>query len=538
MPLTRRAALAAAAGGVGLVVADQRPSAATTPFYVNPFTLGVASGEPTPDGFVIWTRLAPRPLTSDGTGGVGTRRFTVDWQVSRRSDFATIERKGSVRTSKSGGHAVHVTLTGLEPGREYWYRFRVGKWLSSVGRAVTAPRLDAAVTALTVAQLSCANWQNGWFTVYRRAAEQQPDFLVHLGDFIYESAGQDTGPRAHVGAECVTLADYRRRYAQYRTDPDLQFAQASAPFVAVYDDHEVDNDWAANSPSTPFADFASRRRKALRAWYENHPVRTFSRPAADGSVRAYRRVFWGKLLTAHVLDTRQYRSDQVGNGAITEDPARLDPTRTMLGATQEGWLQQNLQGSTARWDLIAQQVMLTQRRVEVGGTRGWSADAWDGYVPARQRLLAATAAARNAVFLSGDSHAAWANLIQADFEIPDSPTVGVELSNTSVASGGDGFDGDGTHPFMAANPNLRFYNSLRGFHLLRFTPGELVADYRCVATVTTPGDTDWTRARFVVADGQPGLDQTLDQPSAPTSPTQRRAPRDLATATLKAEGLL
>lgn len=262
---------ALAAGAPALL--DQRPSAAASPTAGDPFTLGVASGDPLPDGFVIWTRLAPDPLADDGMGGMPSTSRQVGWQVATDAGFADVVRAGSARTGPELGHSVHVEVGGLLPGREYFYRFRTGRHLSPAGRSVTAPDPFSMPASLSMAFASCSQFEHGWFTAYGRLAEERPDLVLHLGDYQYEyKADSYTVPggnvRDHKGPETVTLAGYRQRLAQYRTDPDLQAAHAVAPWLVVFDDHEVDNNWAdevaENAASQP--GFSDRRAAAFRAY--------------------------------------------------------------------------------------------------------------------------------------------------------------------------------------------------------------------------------------------------------------------------------
>ncbi len=286
----------------------------------DPFTLGVASGEPAPDGVVLWTRLAPDPLADDGLGGMPPRSVEVEWEIATDDRFSTVEQRGVVTATPESAHSVHVEPVGLRPGADYFYRFRAEGFLSPSGRTRTAPAPDASAT-LTMCVASCSNLEHGWFTAYRRLAEETPDLVVHLGDYQYEFAGRDGGVRRHAGPETVTLADYRRRYAQYKTDPDLQAAHAVAPWLVVFDDHEVADNWADETPEQPAPDFPARRAAALRAYYENMPLRSSAMPHG-AAMQLFRRVDWGALATFHMLDTRQYRSDQACGDAYRSDCRR------------------------------------------------------------------------------------------------------------------------------------------------------------------------------------------------------------------------
>src|SRR6476661_4096694 len=298
-----------ALAGAGLVV-DSRPSAAAGIPAADPFTLGVASGDPEPDGFVIWTRLALDPLAADGLGGMPSTTYQLNWQVATDDRFADVVKAGAVAAQPGWAHAVHVEVTGLLPGREYFYRFRLGKHLSTAGRAVTAPSALEMPSALAMAFVSCSNFP---------------------ADYQYEGGGNGVG-RNHAGPETTTLAGYRQRYAQYKSDPDLQAAHAAAPWLAVWDDHEVFNFYAGDTPEkvaeTPT--FLDRRAAAYRAYYENMPLRRSSVP--DGpNLDLYRRVQWGRLANFHMLDTRQYRSDQACGDGYKDCPDAADPARSLPG---------------------------------------------------------------------------------------------------------------------------------------------------------------------------------------------------------------
>lgn len=474
----------------------------------DPFTLGVASGDPAPDGAVIWTRLAPRPLAGDGLGGMPDQVVDVQWEVADDPGFARVAQRGVTSARPESAHSVHVALTGLRPDAEYFYRFRAGGFLSPAGRTRTAPQPESLPTQLTICVVSCANYEDGWFTAYRGVADEQPDLVIELGDFIYEDGrGHGAGQvvRRHVGEEpAMTLADYRLRYAQYRTDPDLQAAQAAAPWLVVFDDHEVANNWADETPEIAQAGFAERRADALQAYYENMPLRSSAQPT-DTGMQLYRRVRWGSLATFHLLDTRQYRTDQPCNDKLPSDCVeRLDSTASLTGPEQERWLLDGFAQSSARWDLIAQQVLFSQLDLAQGSGRIFNPDAWDGYPVQRDRVVAALADSpvHNAVVLTGDIHSHCAAEVWQRFDDPTSRRVAVELVTTSITSGGDGSD---TRPEIAAvlpeNPHIRYFSNRRGYLRARITPEALRADFRTLPYVSRPGAPVETGASFVVPDG-------------------------------------
>ncbi len=530
MPTSRRDFLTySAAIGAGALTpaiaagsADARTHALKLPR--DPFTLGVAAGDPSSDGFVLWTRLAVDPLAADGLGGMPDLRIPVSWQIATDERFRRVVRRGVATTHRALGYAVHIEATHLEPGREYFYRFAHGPFLSRVGRAVTAPRRDAMPSSLAMSFVSCAQYEHGLFTAYRRLAEDRPDLVLHLGDYQYEyTAGAYVAPdgnvRNHDGPETVTLENYRQRHAQYKLDLDLQEAHAATAWAVVFDDHEVDNNWADDIPEnvaeTP--GFLERRKAAFRAYYENMPLRRTSVPRGT-DMQLYRRLHWGRLATFHLLDTRQFRDDQgCGDGYRADCPAAIDPARSITGAAQEEWLIDGFHRSRARWDVIGQQVFFAQRDNNSGPLKTVSMDAWDGYAASRDRITRGwvDAGVRNPVVLTGDVHAHWASELKLDYDDPTTRSVGTELVCSSITSGGNGADSQATaHPWLGWNPHLKFQNNLRGYVNTTITPDDLSADFRCLNQVKTAGEPVFTRATFVVEDRVPTLNQTYDRAPA------------------------
>ncbi|WP_435155399.1 alkaline phosphatase D family protein [Amycolatopsis sacchari] len=365
------------------------------------FSLGVASGDPLPDGVVLWTRLAPEPLAPDGLGGMPGAPVPVEWQVAADERFSRVERSGSVLAMPEDAHSVHVEVSGLRPGAWYFYRFRAGGQVSPAGRTRTAP--DAGLRRLAFAFASCQHYADGFYTAHAHLAEEELDLVVFLGDYIYEGGSQGSLGRGHRPAhELRTLADYRVRFAQYKSDANLQAAHAAFPWIAVFDDHEVQNNWAGDHSDTgvPRAEFRARRAAAFQAYYEHLPLRRAQRPTGP-DIRIHRRLTFGDLVDFHVLDTRQYRS----------------PAHTMLGPPQKDWLFHNLAGPTARWNVLAQQVFFTPLRP------GASADTWYGCPAERNEVRDHLAHASSPVIITGDAH---------DFDDPASPVVATEFVGTSI----------------------------------------------------------------------------------------------------------
>ncbi|MBE1533655.1 alkaline phosphatase D family protein [Actinomadura algeriensis] len=523
---------AAAAGGVllGPVLVGRDGAAASVrsygggPLPRDLFALGVASGDPLPDGFVLWTRLAPRPL--DG-GGMPDRPVPVTWQVAEDERFRRVRARGVRLARPELGHSVHVEVGGLRPDREYFYRFRVGREFSPVGRSRTAPSSRASNRELRFAFASCQNWQDGHYTAYEHLVQEDLAFVAFLGDYIYESVPRTTTVRTHEGTdEPYSLVQYRNRHAQYKTDAALQAAHAAFPWIVTWDDHEVDNNWADEIPQDPDKQtrekFLARRAAAFRAYYEHMPLRRSSRPHGL-DMRLHRRFAFGRLATVHVLDTRQYRDDQPTTLAEAEDPAR-----TMTGAAQERWLVDGMSRSGARWNLLANQLMWASNDRKAGPERVYDFDNWDGYRAQRRRLLEFFGSGRtnNPVVLTGDRHATWVCDLKPDFDDPASPVVGAEITGTSITSGGDS-DPASFHrtydPIMAESPHWKYIGNRRGYVVCDVTPSRMQASLRTVGSVWTPdGTTIETAARFEVEAGRPGID-VVDQ-APPGSPRTLKTP--------------
>ncbi|MDT0264762.1 alkaline phosphatase D family protein [Streptomyces sp. DSM 44915] len=481
----------------------------------DPFTLGVASGDPLPDSVVLWTRLAPEPLAPDG--GLPAEAVEVAWEIAADPAFDRIVAAGTATAHPEFQHSVRVEPAGLAPATTYYYRFRAGRWRSETGRTRTAPAPDARPAAVRFGLVSCQRYDQGFYTAYRHlAAEPDLDAVLHLGDYLYEypvnaTAGvRNTPVPAHLNRETHTLEDYRLRYALYHSDPDLRAAHAAHPFIVTWDDHEVDNNYAGavSEQDVPAEEFLVRRAAAYRAYWENMPLRAPQLP--DGpDLRLYRRLRYGRLAQLDILDTRQYRDDQAhGDGWQVPGEAAADPARTLLGAAQERWLADGWRDSTARWNLLPQQVTFARRRNRVEGPWPLSMDAWDGYPAARERLLTAAerAGVDNLVVCTGDVHVHYAFDLKADWDDPDSRTLGVELVTSSISSGGDGAERPANWAALTeANPHLRFYDGRRGYVVLTLDAEQLRADFRTVDAVSTPDAGVGTAASFVSRAGDPGL---------------------------------
>ncbi|PRY57956.1 alkaline phosphatase D family protein [Glycomyces artemisiae] len=528
MRMSRRILLAS----TGAAAATAVPAAAWAETRIHPtltadpFTLGVASGDPEPDGVVLWTRLALNPLAEDGFGGMPNGVFDVKWEVAKDERFRHRVASGHVETAAEAGYSVHIEVDGLEPAREYYYRFKTGRWASPVGRTLTAPSRRSMPNELRMSFASCSQYEHGYFTAYRHLAESHPDLILHLGDYQYEyKAGVYNSPdgnvRDHEGPETVTLATYRQRHAQYKADADLQAAHLVAPWLVIWDDHETENNWADEVPEagsdTPDHDaFLARRAAAFQAYWENMPLRRSSVP--DGiDMQLYRRVRWGRLANFHMLDTRQYRDDQAcGDGTQSNCADAWDESRTITGAEQEEWLIDGFHESTARWDVIGQQVFFTQRDSSAAAdVLRTSMDGWDGYAASRQRIIDGwvEAGVRNPVVLTGDVHTHWAGEILPDFPDAQGDSVGVELVATSITSGGNGVDSvPEDNSALVINPHIKFRNAQRGYVETVIRPDRMDVNFQVVPQVTVPDAPVYTRRSYTIEDRDPSLHQTYDRP--------------------------
>jgi alkaline phosphatase D len=508
----------------GLVLLGHATTArAVPPFDGNPFSLGVASGDPTPDGIVLWTRLAPAPLEG---GGLKEEPYGVRYELAADEDFRQIVRRGAIEALPEEAHTVHVELSGLTPATTYWYRFKFGTEVSTEGRTRTAPAAgDTPPGGLQFAFVSCQNWVTGYYHAYdditARANAGEIELVVHLGDYIYEGDGQNNPERLEARppvplAELRSLADYRTRHAQYRTDAKLQAAHAAVPWLMTWDDHELEDNYAdlAMDPEVPLETAAERRAAAYLAYWEHAPLSRSRKPVGK-DMNLYRRLKWGSLATFHVLDTRQYRSDQIVQCPVSSRvfgycPPALDDTRGMLGDAQREWLFEGLAGSGASWNVIANQVAFAPvNNGTLAGPRFFMPDKWDGYVADRQRVLDFIAGQKltNTVVITGDAHVSAVRDVPPDFRSLGGDPIATEFIGTSISSGGDPkpprtvFGGDPN------NPHIHFFDDRRGYARVVAQPDVWTTEYRAMDTVTNPTrGTASTVATFSVARGNPGAE--------------------------------
>jgi alkaline phosphatase D len=511
--IRRRQFLASSLWSAGLAVAPFPALARRIEFPRDPFAFGVASGYPTRHGMTLWTRLALDPLVRGAS--LGVQDIRLEWEIASTPMFSRIVRRGEARAEARWGHSVHVDVQDLPAGREWFYRFRIGRFSSTTGRAWTAPTREPEAP-LRIGMMSCQHYEQGYYHAYRHLTEAGVDLVLHLGDYLYE--GNTAQPvRRHDLGECRSLEDYRLRYAWYRSDSQLQAAHEACPWLVTHDDHEVDNDYAAEQAENPDeqSGFLARRAAAYQAYYEFMPLPRAARPRG-ASMQLYRTAELGDLLSIHLLDTRQYRSAQPcptppkrGGSRVYVDQCVdwFDPNRSMLGSDQERWLDRSLRDSRARWNWLAQGVVFTRIDEDPGPrTLHWT-DSWAGYPVARERLLDLIEgrSVRNPVILGGDIHAFIAADQRRETSSGPSPIVASELVTTSVSSGPppqkviDAYNRPDNRDVALAD------GSHRGYLRLEVGSQRLEAQMICFDSVRTPSAEARVLARFAIEDGRRGL---------------------------------
>ncbi|TFW26252.1 alkaline phosphatase [Massilia arenosa] len=514
--LARAGQLAALAAATGCV----RSQAEAEPPQDDPFSLGVASGSPLPTAVILWTRILPKPLDASSAPKVAV---PVRWEIAEDEGFRTIVNKGTALAAPELAHSVHVDAQGLRPDRWYWYRFMYGGAMSPIGRTRTAPAPDALPASLKLAVASCQHWEFGSYAAHHHIAQASPDLVAFLGDYIYEwGPFALTHPTRPVREnESFTLESYRARYAQYKSDTQLQAAHLVAPWIATWDDHEVANDYAADRDELLSPDFLQRRAAAYQAFYEHMPLRLEVPRNGDFTrTRMYQRYDWGRLARFHVLDDRQYRAYEAcprpgrgGSNSVTRACTQLnDPKRSMLGADQESWLAEGLRTSRAEWNVIAQQTLMARSSqvpvLQLGDGRFWT-DGWDGYPAARRKLLESfrTYGVSNPLVLGGDVHGFYATELRADFDRPpskDNPLLATEFVVTSVTS--NSRPQSRTEQFLQMNPHIRFGRSdKRGFTLMELTPQSSRATFLGLDDVQRADSGIAAVGAYVVESGRSGL---------------------------------
>lgn len=507
--ITRRRIVTAIAAGIGLGLTGCKSTLLTQPQFADyPFKLGVASGEPDTEGFVIWTKLAPDPLNG---GGLANLAIPVAWEVALDQEMQNIVQRGEVLATPEWGHSVHVELSGLEAGRTYWYRFRSGTEVSPTGRTITFPE-DPSQLRFAVA--SCQNWELGYFGAYEHMLNDKLDFVMFMGDYIYESVNKKGHIRLHPDGEAETLAQYRNRYALYRLESPLQEAHAAMPFIVTADDHEVDNDYAGyhNYGDVDKVRFSQRRAAAYKAFYEFMPLRKAQRPVGP-DMQLYRSFEFGSLASLSMTDLRQYRDVQAclepgkkpGRAVGADCTERLDEDRSMLGADQERWLDARFANSTAHWTIIAQQQHINPWvQSNDAGEPNWWTDDWCGYPAARERLLNSLVSsdAKNPVFLAGDIHSFWATALPGDRSNLASAPIATEFVTGGITSTGPPHDY--FMSLMPKNPQVRFFDSrVTGYIVCNVNRKRWRTDYYAVDPDVPNNPERALIASYVVESGNP-----------------------------------
>ena len=506
----QRAALATALAPWMHALAE--PAARPRRWREFPFALGVASGRPRSDAMVLWTRL----LVSEADRQTATDTMAVQLEV-----FADAALKRRVYTTTqvtdaSRGHSVHVHVKNLRPSTDYWYRFRQGDAVSSVGHMRTAPAVNADVRSLRIALTSCQHYEQGQYVAQQHLAQQDFDFVLFMGDYIYESSNAQYAIRKHNTEEPKTLAQYRLRYEQYKRDPMLQAAHAAHAWVLMWDDHEVVNDYAndVDRQYTRKEAFLLRRAAAYQAYFEHQPVLLGPDPdsPALASMRLHDHFHWGQLADVWTLDCRQYRSAQAcrdplrgGGRMVLQCDALNDPQRTMLGWEQETWLEKTLRPSTRTWKLLAQATQISSTSVPVPTGRSYWNDAWDGYPEARKRLLQNVQEAnlKNVATLGGDVHMNVAAHLRMTPNDPNAPVLASEFVTTSLTSRGMGDKALAT--IRDSNADLLHARAdERGYAAISVTPQALRCDFITTAFPAGSDSSFKTQASFVVHKDEAG----------------------------------
>ena len=453
---------------------------------------------------VLWTRLI-------GTGL--PERVPVQWELAEDERFAKVVARGEETAEAAWAHSVHAEPAGLAPDRWYFYRFSALGQQSETGRTRTAPAADAAADRLRFVITSCQRYDVGHYAAWRHIATADLDLVMFLGDYIYESRSGRDAIRQHEAGEVFTLAQYRARYATYKSDPALRAAHAALPWMLIWDDHEVSNDYAGLRGRDLAVDMVARRAAAYRAYWEHMPFPKSARPTG-ADMRIVGRTDWGSLARIHRVDDRQYRDPQAcpkpGFGGsntvrLADCPELLDPKRSLLGAEQERWLAEGW--DTARpWNLLMQQSLMARFDWSdpAAGATYWT-DAWDGYAPSRSRLLESAARKKlpGLVVLGGDVHSHYVSDLKTDFDDARAPVVASEFCGSSITSLALAQSRvDAALPF---NPHIRYGRSdQRGYMRFELTREVLRAHVEVVDKPTDPSSAVTTAARFVVEAGRPG----------------------------------
>lgn len=487
----------------------------------NPFALGVASGSPTHNSVVLWTRLLDEGIF---TSNLPNQDIPVKWELALDSQFGKTVKSGFINAAPALAHSVHAEVTDLPSNTWFHYRFSAGGHTSPTGKTRTfaAPN-SAEQERIKVAFASCQHFERGYFNAYPHMVNENPDLVVFLGDYIYEYAPSNTGMRSHSGNWCLGLSDYRKRYAQYKSELELQGIHAACPWVTIWDDHEVQNDYAGLNPGSfgPYTDFVKRRAAAYQAFYEHMPMRASALMGGlaglekGAEMRIYDNYRFGSILNMSVLDTRQYRDIQACTAGGKAGSSGVDPdtceslaseARSMLGTQQEQWLLKQLEHSSDQaWTVIAQPTLFGPRIYRTAeGRRVWN-DGWDGYPATRKRIVDGLLKSKvaNPVVFGGDVHENWVGYIKEDYANPRSRVLGFEFCGTSITSD----DGRSTIDRQRNNPHFIYSEGMRrGYSVAEFTKDKLVVNLRAVVDHKAKNSAIETLATFQVNNGSKKLE--------------------------------
>lgn len=486
----------------------------------NPFTLGIASGSATHDSVVLWTRLYDQGIFSSN---IQNEPVPVKWEIAKDGEFAQIVQSGVSQAVPELAHSVHVELSSLPVNQWFFYRFKVGEFTSAVGKTRTFAAPDSNSASVKIAFASCQHYEQGYFNAYTHLVSERPDLVIFLGDYIYEYAPGKTGIRSVDGNWCLNLADYRKRYALYKQEKELQDIHAACPWLVTWDDHEVQNDYAGTQEGSggPATDFKKRRAAAYQAYYEHMPLKAsvlvegLSGLAKGAEMRIFDHYKIGNLVGISMLDTRQYRSPQectpsgkTGSGYLDPKSCNglLDNNRSMLGLQQEQWLEKQFLNAKAHtWNFIGQTTLFGQQIFSnPEGPKIWN-DGWDGYPMTRKKIVDQLVKYQvpNPVVLAGDVHESWVGHVKEDYANPNSKAIGVEFCGTSISS----YDGKNTAVRQKRNPHFVFSDGARkGYAIMEVTKNELNVSIRVVKDHRQKTTEIETLASFRVQAGVPKVE--------------------------------